>query len=296
MGSRRSAFEHKRNSVMIRSLHARLLSALAAGLALLSLGAAPALADHPHPWGIWTQAPASPIMDRLETLHNWITGIIVIITVLVFALLGYVIFKFNHKAHPTPSTRTHNAPLEVIWTIIPVVILVGIAFPSFSLLYAEDHAPDAKLTLKATGHQWYWSYSFPDYNVGFDANVKQDSDLKDGDYRLLSTDVPLVLPIGVDIRIIATADDVIHDWAVPAFGVKIDAVPGRLNETWTRIEREGQYFGQCSQLCGINHGFMPIDVQAVTADKFEAWLEEHKASKKFSTADSGTIAVSSIQR
>jgi cytochrome c oxidase subunit 2 len=283
---------------MIRSLHARLLSALAAGpvLAFLLLASGPALADHPHPWGIWTQEPASPIMDRLETLHNWVTGIIVIITIVVFVLMGYVMVKFNAKANPKPSTRTHNAPLEVVWTIIPVIILIGIAFPSFSLLYAEDHAPNPKLTLKVTGHQWYWSYGFPDYKVAFDANLKQDADLKDGDYRLLSTDVPLVLPIGVDIAIQITADDVIHSWGVPAFGVKLDAMPGRLNETWTRIEREGTYFGQCSQLCGINHGFMPIEVQAVTPDKFEAWLEAHKATKKFSTADSGAIAVSSILR
>jgi cytochrome c oxidase subunit 2 len=283
---------------MNRSLYARLLTALAAGpmLVFLLLASGPAWADHPHPWGLWTQEPASPIMDRIETLHNWITGIIVIITVVVFALMIYVIFKFNAKANPKPSTRTHNAPLEVLWTIIPVFILVGIAFPSFSLLYAEDRAPDAKLTLKVTGHQWYWSYAFPDYNVGFDANLKQDADLKEGDYRLLSTDVPLVLPIGVDIRILIAADDVIHSWGVPAFGVKLDAMPGRLNETWTHIDREGTYFGQCSQLCGINHGFMPIEVQAVTSEKFEAWLEAHKASKKFSTADGGTFAVSSIQR
>jgi cytochrome c oxidase subunit 2 len=283
---------------MIRSAFARLLPKLAAApvAAALMLAAGSALADHPHPWGIWTQEPASPIMEEIVSLHNWITVIIVLITILVFALMGYVIVKFSAKANPKPSTRTHNAPLEVVWTIIPVIILVGIAFPSFRLLYAEDHAPDAKLTLKVTGHQWYWSYAFPDYNVSFDANVKQESDLKEGDYRLLSTDVPLVLPVGVDIRIVLTADDVIHSWAVPAFGVKTDAVPGRLNETWTHIDREGTYFGQCSQLCGINHGYMPIEVKAVSAADFQAWLDAHKATKKSSAEGASRLADASSQR
>lgn len=277
---------------MNRSLSARLPTALAAAALSLALFASvPALADQPHPWGLWTQAPASPIMDQLETLHNWITGIIVVITVIVFALMAYVMVRFNAKANPKPSTTTHNTMLEVVWTLIPILILVGIAFPSFRLLYAEDHAPDAKLTLKVTGHQWYWSYSLPDYGVSFDSNVKQDSDLKPGDVRLLSVDNPVVLPVGVDIRIQIAADDVIHSFSVPAFGVKTDAMPGRLNETWTRINAPGTYFGQCSQLCGVNHGYMPIEVKAVSVADFNAWLAAHKATKQFTAQDAAPGAV-----
>ena len=179
---------------MKRSPYARLLSTIAALFGPLVLAGTPALADSseirgaPHPWGLWTQTPGSPIMERIVSLHNAITVIIVLITIVVFALMGYIFVKFNAKANPKPSTRTHNTLLEVIWTAIPIVILVGIAVPSFGLLYAEDHAPDAKLTLKVTGHQWYWSYAFPDYGVSFDSNLKQDADLKPGEERLLTAD------------------------------------------------------------------------------------------------------------
>ncbi len=292
---------------MNRSPFARLLSTIAALGGFLLLAGAPAFADSsgvlgaPHPWGLWTQPAASPIMERLTALHDAITIIIVLITIVVFALMGYIFVKFNAKANPKPSTRTHNTLLEVIWTAIPIVILVGIAVPSFGLLYAEDHAPDAKLTLKVTGHQWYWSYAFPDYGVSFDSNLKQDADLKPGEERLLTADNPLVLPVGVDIRILIAADDVIHSFSVTALGVKTDAVPGRLNETWTRIDKEGIYTGQCSQLCGINHGFMPIDVHAVSVADFQKWLADHKATKQFSAegpVPAGTTAVAdaSIQR
>jgi cytochrome c oxidase subunit II len=292
---------------MKRSPYARLLSTVAALFGSLILASAPALADSleirgaPHPWGLWTQPPASPIMERLTGLHDAVTVIIVLIALIVFALMGYIFVKFNAKANPKPSTRTHNTVLEVIWTAIPIIILVGIAVPSFGLLYAEDHAPDAKLTLKVTGHQWYWSYAFPDYGVSFDSNLKQDADLKPGEERLLTADNPLVLPVGVDIRIQVTADDVIHDFAVPAFAVKTDAVPGRLNETWTHIDQPGVYYGQCSQLCGINHGFMPIEVQAVPVADFQKWLEAHKATKQFTAQGpvepaTRTVADASIQR
>jgi cytochrome c oxidase subunit 2 len=295
---------------MNRSLSARLLAAVVAAPLLGLSFAAPALADDssvvrgvPHDWGLWTQPPASPIMERITSLHDAITIIIGIITLVVFALMIYIFIKFNAKANPKPSTRTHNALLEVVWTIIPVIILAGIAFPSFSLLYAEAHAPDAKLTLKVTGHQWYWTYAFPDYGVSFDSNIKQDADLKPGDVRLLSVDNPLVVPVGIDIRIQTTADDVIHSFSITAAGVKLDAVPGRLNETWTRIDKEGIYFGQCSQLCGINHGFMPIEVRAVSIADFNKWLQAHKATKQFTaqadkpeTAGRTVLADASIQR
>ena len=282
---------------MIRSLTARLLSALAlAPLFALAYGALPALAEPRHNWGLWTLPPASPTMEGVESLNNKISIVIALITVLVFVLLGYIVWKFSAKTHPQPSTRTHNTVLEVIWTLIPVVILVAIAFPSFRLLYAEDHAPDPKLTLKVIGHQWYWSYEFPDLGVSFDSNVKQDSDLKPGDERLLSVDAPLYLPVGEDIRIQVTAEDVIHSWSVVQFGVKTDAVPGRLNEAWTRIDAPGTYFGQCSQLCGINHGYMPIEVRAVPPAEFQAWIDQHKTTKKSSADGAAILADATLQR
>jgi cytochrome c oxidase subunit 2 len=185
--------------------------------------------------------------------------------------------------------------LEVAWTLLPVVILVAIAFPSFRLLYAMDRAKDAEMTLKVTGHQWYWSYSYPDQNVSFDANMVQDDELKPGEPRLLATDNHIVLPIDTTVRIQTTADDVIHSWSVPALGVKIDAFPGRLNETWVKIDKPGIYFGQCSQLCGINHGFMPIEVEAVTKDQFATWL--HGQTKQTSMSSGATkIADTTPQR
>jgi len=289
---------------MTRSLFARLPNALASAAiaagalcAALPAGADEALpVERPTDWGLWTLPPASPIMRGIEGLNNAITIIIALITVLVFALMGYIVWKFNAKAHPKPSVRTHNTPLEVIWTLIPVVILLGIAFPSFRLLYAEGRAPDAKLTLKVTGHQWYWSYAFPDYGISFDSNVIQDADLKPGDLRLLSVDAPLVLPAGVDIRIQVSADDVIHSWSVVPLGVKVDAVPGRLNETWTNIDKPGIYFGQCSQLCGVNHGYMPIEVRAVPMAEFQAWLDAHKPTKKSSLEGGAALADAASQR
>ncbi len=283
---------------MTRSPFARpLLAVLAAAPAVaLGLAAPAALADQPHAWGLWTQEPASPIMDQIESLHNAISIIILLITLLVFGLMVYIFVRFNAKAHPVPSRTTHNTPIEVLWTAIPIVILVGIAFPSFRLLYAQDKLADAKVTLKVTGHQWYWSYAFPDEKVSFDANLVQDADLKSDQPRLLATDNPVELPINVGIRILVTADDVIHAWSVPALGVKTDAVPGRLNEIWTRIEREGTYYGQCSQLCGVNHGYMPIEVKGVTEAEFRAWLDKKKAGAKTSQAEGPALAQAEFQR
>jgi cytochrome c oxidase subunit 2 len=207
----------------------------------------------------------------------------VLIVVLVLGLLGYCILRFNERANPEPSRTTHNTLIEVIWTAVPVMILVGIAIPSFKLLYEEDVIPKAELTVKATGHQWYWSYEYPDNgNFGFDATMVEDKDLKPDQLRLLTTDNHVVLPVGTTVRIITTATDVIHSWAVPAFGVKVDSVPGRLNELWFKIERPGTYYGQCSELCGVNHGFMPIEVEAVTKERYAQWVEE--AKKKFASS------------
>jgi cytochrome c oxidase subunit 2 len=251
----------------------------------MSLAAgAPAYAELPHDWGLWTLAPASPIMEELVKLHNALEIVAGVIVLVVFVLLGYVMVRFRASRNPTPSTVTHNTLLEVVWTAIPVVILVAIAFPSFRLLYAMDKVQNADLTIKVTGHQWYWSYAYPDYKIGFDSNVVQDADLKPGQPRLLTVDNPVVLPVGEVIRVQITADDVIHSWSVPEFGIKNDAVPGRLNESWVKIEAPGTYYGQCSQLCGINHGFMPIEVIALPKDQFEAWLDQHKPKAKSAAA------------
>ena len=254
---------------------------------ITTLVGVPALADQPHAWGLWSQTPASPTMEQINALHTTITVIITAITVLVFGILGFILFRFNAKANPNPAKWAHNGPLEVAWTLIPVLILVAIAFPSFRLLYAMDRIKDADMTIKVTGHQWYWSYSYPDYNVSFDSNLTQDSDLKEGEPRLLTTDTHVVLPAGENIRIQLTSDDVIHSWSIPAFGVKTDAFPGRLNETWVRIEKPGLYYGQCSQLCGVNHGFMPIEVEALSKEDFAAWLKQQQ--QKSSSAQGAAV-------
>lgn len=256
----------------------RILPALAV-LMGIACAAPSASADQPRPWGMWLQEAASPTMEQISQLNTVITVIILLILAVVFGLLGYVIVRFRASRNPHPANWSHNTSLEVAWTLIPVLILVAIAFPSFRLLYAMDRTKDAELTLKVIGHQWYWSYSYPDQNISFDANLVQDNDLKPGEPRLLTTDNHIVLPAGVNVRIQTTADDVVHSWSVPSLGVKIDAFPGRLNETWVRIDRPGIYFGQCSQLCGINHGFMPIEVEAVTKDQFTAWVDSQTKQK-----------------
>jgi cytochrome c oxidase subunit II len=245
--------------------------------ALIPLG--PALADQPRPWQLSHQTSASGLMDQLIVLHDYVLlPLITIISLFVLALMAYCIFKFNAKAHPTPSKTTHNTLIEVAWTVIPIMILVGIAIPSFKLLYAQNRPPAIDMTLKAVGNQWYWTYVYPDHgDMSFDANMIPTDQLKPGQPRLLATDNEIVLPVGKNIRLLTTATDVIHAWTVPAFGVKVDAVPGRINEQWFNIQRPGTYYGQCSELCGIRHGFMPIQVKAVTPAEFDAWVKTKKA-------------------
>jgi cytochrome c oxidase subunit 2 len=263
-------------------------------VALLGFAALPALADQPKPWGLGMQDAASPTMQGIISLHTTLTVIITCITLFVFGLLAVICVRFNASRNPVPAKWSHNTLLELVWTLVPVLILVAIAFPSFRLLYAADRVKDADYTLKVTGHQWFWSYSYVDQGIAFDSNLAQDSDLKPGEPRLLATDTHVVLPVGAIIRIQTTADDVIHSWSVPALGVKIDAFPGRLNETWTRIDRPGIYYGQCSQLCGINHGFMPIEIEAVSKEDFAAWVEQNQ-SKKSSSAGQSLFAAASKQ-
>lgn len=244
-------------------------------VALMSVPAFATLGQ-PVPHGIGLQEAASPMKERMHWFHNSLLMPITSgIVIFVFLLLLIVIVKFNKKAHPVPSKTTHNTLLEVLWTLIPVLILVVVAIPSMKMLYYVDKTVDAEMTLKVTGYQWYWGYEYPDNGgVNFLSNLVQDKDLKPGQPRLLATDNAVVLPVDTNIKILTTASDVIHSWAVPAFGVKMDAVPGRLNETWVRIDKEGSFYGQCSEICGQGHGYMPIEVRAVSKKAFAEWVKK----------------------
>jgi cytochrome c oxidase subunit 2 len=265
------------------------VAAAAAGLAGSAL---PALAQDsnevlgvPHDKGIGLQAPATDLAERMDFLHNWVLmPIITVITLFVLALLLIVIVKFRESKNPVPSKTTHHTWLEVGWTIIPALILVGIAVFSFPLLYRQLTIPKPELTVRAIGHQWYWSYEYPDNgNFTFDARVVRKEDLQPGQIYLLDTDNEVVLPVDTNIRIQITGFDVIHAWTVPAFGVKHDAVPGRTNESWFNIKRPGIYYGQCSELCGVEHAYMPIKVRAVSKEEYQTWVTE--AQQKFATVD-----------
>jgi cytochrome c oxidase subunit II len=258
------------------------------GLAMALAGAPLARADtveQPEPWQVGMQAAASPVREHIDALHNELLVIITLITIFVLGLLLYTIIRFNAKHHPVPSKVTHNAVIEVLWTVVPVLILVVIAVPSFKLMYYMDKAQHADMTLKVTGHQWYWSYEYPDQGgLAFDSNMMpEDEAVKEGKPRLLEVDNPVVLPVGTVVRVLVTGTDVLHSWFMPSMGVQEYAVIGRLNESWLSIDHEGTYYGQCNQICGINHPFMPIEIKAVSKDDFAKWLGE--AKKKFARND-----------
>ena len=255
----------------------RLLAATAAFLCVGVGGAGAAMAAGPEPWQLGFRPPASTSMQSVHDFNDFLVIVVVLITAFVLGLLCYVMWRFSAARNPVPSKTSHNTVLEMLWTVIPVIILVAIAIPSFKQLYFMDRIQDSEFTLKAIGHQWYWSYEYPDHDdLTFDSFLVEEEDLEEGGVRLLETDNPVVLPVDTDIRLLITADDVLHSWSVPAFAITMDAVPGRVNETWVRITREGTYYGQCSELCGVGHGFMPITVKAVSKDAFAAWLEEAK--------------------
>ena len=251
----------------------RAILALVAGLATAT-GATFAHAAQPEAWGIGLQQAASPVMERITSFNDLVFIVALVITVFVMALLLYVVFRYSAKRNPMPSKNTHNTLIEVAWTVVPIIVLVVIAIPSFRLVYFMDRTEEAEMTIKAIGHQWYWSYEYPDFDdFSLDSFMIQDKEeLEDDQPWLLETDTRIVLPVDTTIRVLVTADDVIHAWAMPAFGIKIDAVPGRLNETWVRVDREGVYYGQCSELCGADHAFMPIAVEVVSKDAFAAWM------------------------
>jgi cytochrome c oxidase subunit II len=262
----------------------RLLGLAVAGAALLACGTAFAELGQPAPWEFRLQESATPVMDNITWFHNMLLWIITLITLFVLALLIAVVVKFNAKSNPVPSRTTHNTLIEVAWTLIPVLILVTIAVPSFRLLFQELDIPKADLTIKATGKQWYWSYAYPDNGkFEFDSLLAQDKQP-----RLLGVDNEMVVPVNKVIRVQTTGADVIHSFAVPAFGIKIDAIPGRLNETWFKATKVGMFYGQCSELCGKDHAFMPIAVRVVNDQEFAAWVDA--AKKKFASAPANSFA------
>jgi cytochrome c oxidase subunit 2 len=268
----------------------RLTTVFVAAAPIVLCGAAYAKEGQPAPWQLGFQPAASPIMEQITSFHTYVTIIITVIGLFVLGLLIYVMSRFNERRNPDPSRTTHNTTLEVAWTIVPVLILVAIAIPSFRLLFAQYDIPKPDLTITATGSQWYWTYEYPDHGITFDSIMVQEADLKEGQPRLLTVDREVVVPVGKNVVVGVKSNDVIHDWAMPAFGVKLDAVPGRLQTTWFRAEREGVYYGQCSELCGRNHAFMPIAVRVVSEADFADWLAKTKASaarddaKKVATA------------
>ena len=273
----------------------QLLRRLVAAVALASLAVAmlamfdPALANVPRNWQLGMQAPASPVATQIESLHNLVMVIITVITIFVAGLLGYVSWRYSAERNPNPSQTSHNTVLEVAWTVIPVLILVVIAIPSFRLIYYQDRIENADMTIKVTGRQWYWEYTYPDadgLNFGsrpLEAKSVKPAEMKAGSLRLLEVDEPLVLPVGKNVRILATSADVIHSFFIPALGVQRYAIPGRTIETWVRIDKPGTYYGQCNQICGEDHSNMPIAVRAVSPAEYTAWLVE--AKKKYASSD-----------
>ena len=239
----------------------------------------------PKDWQLGFNEPATALMSDVIAFHSYILmPIITGISILVLGLLLYIAYRYNSSRNQTASMTTHNTIIEVLWTVIPVILLIIIAIPSFRILYTAETIPKADLTIKAIGNQWYWSYEYPDYDdFSFDANMLQDEELSDPSLRLLETDTQIVVPVNKVVKLLITSNDVLHAWTIPAFAVKKDAVPGRLNETWFKAEKTGTYYGQCSELCGPKHAFMPINVKVVSQDEFDNWLnfakEEYASSK-----------------
>jgi len=259
--------------------------------AALAMLAGVAEASFPQPWQLGMQASASPVKENIAWLHNLLLVIITVITVFVLVLLVYVMWRFRASANPKPTRTTHNTMIEIIWTVVPTLILVGIAIPSFKLLYFMDRTFEADMTLKVTGHQWYWSYEYPDQEgLKFESYMIPEADLKPGQKRLLEVDNKVVVPVDTNVRVLVGGTDVMHSWMVSSLGVQIYAVPGRVNETWVRVNKPGVYYGQCNQICGINHAYMPIAVEALPKAEFERWVAD--AKKKFATApQDGTVRV-----
>lgn len=234
--------------------------------------------DVAEPWQLSFQDPATPIMEGIINLHHDLMFFICVIAIFVSWMLAKTLWHFEEKQNPIASTLVHGTIIEIIWTLTPALILLIIAIPSFSLLYAMDEIISPTLTIKTIGHQWYWSYEYSDYqnedgeSIEFESYMIPEDDLSIGQFRLLEVDNNVVIPTNTHVRIIVSAADVLHSWAIPSLGVKCDAVPGRLNQTSLFVKREGIYYGQCSEICGINHGFMPIVIEAVNLQNYVSWI------------------------
>jgi len=238
---------------------------------------ASALANQPKDWQLGFQKSASETMNDIVWFHDYmLLPVITAITVFVLFLIAYACIRYRASRNPEASTTSHNTIIEVIWTLVPCLILIVLAVPSFKVLYSQDEIPKADVTIKAIGYQWYWGYEYPDENIVFDSYMIDEKDLKEGQPRLLAVDNEVFVPVNKVVKVMITANDVLHAWALPSFGVKRDAVPGRINETWFKADRTGTFYGQCSELCGIKHAFMPITVNVVTEEEYNQWLEKAK--------------------
>jgi cytochrome c oxidase subunit 2 len=245
--------------------------------ALFFFGPSALLANEPKDWQLGFQKSASKSMDDIVWFHDYmLVPIITAITAFVLFLLLYVCVRYRASKNKVPSTTSHNTFIEVIWTLVPCLILIVMAVPSFKVLYSQDEIPKADVTIKAIGYQWYWGYEYPDENIIFDSYMIDEKDLKENEPRLLAVDNAVYVPVNKVVKVMITANDVLHAWALPSFGVKRDAIPGRINETWFKADRTGTFYGQCSELCGIKHAFMPITVHVVSEDEYNKWLEEAK--------------------
>ena len=273
-------------------LKTRLHRMVAAFMALIG-STVLASANKPEPWQMTFQEAATDNMTTITDFNNFLLILMTIITVFVLALLLYVMLRFNAKANPTPSKTSHNTLIEVLWTVLPIVILVVIAVPSFRLLYFQRVIPEVEMTVKAVGYQWYWGYEYPDHgDFAFDS-LMLDDDERGDQPRLLATDTAMVVPVDTTIRVVVTGADVLHSFAMPAFGLKIDAIPGRLNETWFKANKTGTFYGQCSELCGIRHAFMPIRIEVVEKEAFASWVE--KAQEEYAEIDSSNGQFAGLQ-
>ncbi|MFL5254004.1 MAG: cytochrome c oxidase subunit II [Rhodopila sp.] len=248
-------------------------------LVLSSFALAQGVVGKPQPWEMGMQRSFSPIKDQIIDLHDLVLVIITVITLFVAALLVWVMVRYNSRRNPSPSQTSHNTVLEIAWTVVPVLILVIIAIPSFRLIYYQDRTPNPDLTIKVTGHQWYWEYSYPDQgNVDVESRYVADEDLKPGQLRLLDVDNQMVIPVGKKVRILTNSTDVIHSFFIPSFGVQRYAIPGRTIETWLEAKEVGTFYGECNQICGQNHSRMPIAIRAVPENEFNTWIEQAKKS------------------
>ena len=253
----------------------------------LTLTPGSVLANQPKDWQLGFQKAASQGMEDIVWFHDYmLLPIITAITVFVLFLLLYTCVRFRASRNKVASTTSHNTLVEVLWTLIPCLILIVMAVPSFKVLYSQDTIPKADVTIKAVGYQWYWGYEYPDENIIFDSYMVDEKDLKENQPRLLTVDNEIYVPVNKVIKVMITANDVLHAWALPSFGVKRDAIPGRINETWFKADRTGTFYGQCSELCGIKHAFMPITVNVVSENEYNQWLEEAKV--KFANKDLNT--------